>query len=117
MGIDSLVAALEDANSDVREAAVIALGRHGDPCAADALAGSLADHEPGVRVCAAVALSKLGWSPRSAEEESLFEQAITELGNAASAGETALKPLLEELTEAITIRMQDTTEFQDTSGV
>jgi HEAT repeat protein len=101
MALDALVAALEAPDSDTREAAAIALGRHGYPRVSGALAKCLHDTEPGVRVCAAVALAKLGWSPTTNEEQSGFEQAFDELQAAATAGEDAVRPLFEELALAI----------------
>jgi HEAT repeat protein len=101
MAYDSLVAGLEDQNSDAREAAAIALGRRGDARAAGPLARRLGDPEPGVRVCAAVALAKLGWSPSNPEERGNFEIAFDELQTAAIAGEQAVQPLFEELAQAI----------------
>jgi HEAT repeat protein len=101
MAYNALVTKLEDQNSDAREAAAIALGRYGDVRATEPLARSLGDPEPGVRVCAAVALAKLGWSPSNAEERGNFEVAFDELQAAATAGEQAVRPLFEELAQAI----------------
>lgn len=101
MEYDSLVAGLGDEDSDAREAAAIALGRQGDPRATEPLARCLNDPEPGVRVCAAVALAKLGWSPSTYEERDGFEFAFDELQAAATAGEDAVQPLFEELAQAI----------------
>jgi HEAT repeat protein len=101
MAYDALVTKLEDQSSDAREAAAIALGRYGDVRATEPLTRSLGDPEPGVRVCAAVALAKLGWSPSNAEERGNFEVAFDELQAAATAGEPAVRPLFEELAQAI----------------
>jgi len=106
MAIESLVAALDDADSDTREAAAIALGRQGDPRVSDALANCLNDTEPGVRVCAAVALAKLGWSPATSEQRSGFVLAFDELQAAATAGEDAVRPIFEELAHAIGLEGQ-----------
>jgi len=97
MATDALLAALKDADSDVREAAATALGRSGNADAAAALAECLTDPEPGVRVCAAVALSGLGWAAPTDEEQVLYETALGDLQIAVQAGESAAQALFEEL--------------------
>ena len=59
MDIDSLVLALVNKDSAVREAAAKALGRMGDPRAVDPLVNALGDPLNGVRDAAAVALKNL----------------------------------------------------------
>lgn len=117
MALDALVAALEAPDSDTREAAAIALGRHGYPRVSGALAKCLHDTEPGVRVCAAVALAKLGWSPTSSEERLGFELAFDELQAAATAGEDAVRPLFEELALAVGLDGHSRTEVPEPPDV
>ena len=57
--VEPLIAAMEDGNSDVREAAAIALGQIGSP-AVEPLIATLEDGNPDVREAAAITLGQIG---------------------------------------------------------
>ena len=101
---------MRDANSDVRGAAATALGRLGDPQAADALARALKDPKTTVRVRAGFALRNLGWQPSTSEEQARFDIALGNPRAALRAGEAAVPPLASELNHDTSFQRRATAE-------
>jgi HEAT repeat protein len=94
--VDLLLGTLEDTDSGVRKAAVLALRQIGDPRAVDRITGLLKDSTTDVKETAADALLNLGWGAKDPTQRARIAIARREYDKAVDEGLSALPLLLDE---------------------
>lgn len=92
--IETLQAALDHDDADVREIAVKRLATIGSPMVADALATRLDDEDPIIRRAAARGLAEIGWQPPADEQGARFWAALGEWRRCAECGPGAISLLV-----------------------
>src|SRR5258706_4972311 len=96
--LPQLIACLRDASPEVREAAAVGLMKIGDSESIPPLLWCLRDTNSSVRGAVAAALRNLGWRPSTSEEKAFMDIASGNTRAAAWAGQAAVDPLVDELT-------------------
>ncbi|MDD1653106.1 MAG: HEAT repeat domain-containing protein [Methanomicrobiales archaeon] len=91
--------ACADPVNEVRWAAAVALGEHGDPRQIPVLVRTLHDPDRYVRSGAAGSLRRLGWIPTSGGERADLAIALQEWDRAAEEGAAAVEPLTRVLSD------------------